>query len=226
MRAALGALLRAAAEGRGLLVERVARRRALPHRRPRGEARTEDASTSRACTSAALRRCGRPAPGAAARASALDGDACARGGPRGRRGELVAIRCERGAEIARMLGFHEETAEAIRALDEHWNGRGHPDGLRGEEIPLLARIVCLAQTVDVFVAERGVDAALRDGARAARALVRAARSSTRSKRSRDDERVLGRRSTTTTSASRRAGRPGAHRGRAEARPDRRGVRAA
>jgi HD-GYP domain-containing protein (c-di-GMP phosphodiesterase class II) len=73
--------------------------------------------------------------------------------------ELVAIRCERGAEIARMLGFHEETAGAIRALDEHWNGRGHPDGLRGEQIPQLARIACLAQTVDVFVTERGVEAA-------------------------------------------------------------------
>nr|MBA3843010.1 HD domain-containing protein [Actinomycetota bacterium] len=71
----------------------------------------------------------------------------------------VSIRCERGAEIARLLGFHEETASAIRALDEHWNGRGHPDGLRGAQIPLLARIACLAQTVDVFASERGVDAA-------------------------------------------------------------------
>lgn len=73
--------------------------------------------------------------------------------------ELVAIRCERGAEIARMLGFHEATATAIRALDEHWNGRGHPDGLKGERIPLLARIASLSQTAEVFVRERGVDAA-------------------------------------------------------------------
>jgi len=73
--------------------------------------------------------------------------------------ELVAIRCERGAEIARMLGFHEETAEAIRALDEHWNGRGYPQGLRGEAIPLLARIAGLAQAIDVFVQEQGREAA-------------------------------------------------------------------
>ncbi len=48
------------------------------------------------------------------------------------------------------MGFPEETAQAIRNLDEHWDGSGHPDGLEGEEIPLLARISCLAQTVEVF----------------------------------------------------------------------------
>ncbi len=74
--------------------------------------------------------------------------------------ELVRLRCERGAEIARGLGFPAETSEAIRSLDEHWDGRGHPDGLRGREIPLLARIAGLAQTVDVFLTYRGPDAAL------------------------------------------------------------------
>ena len=44
-------------------------------------------------------------------------------------------------------------------LDEHWDGRGQPRGLRGEEIPLLARIVCLAQTVEIFHAAGGVEAA-------------------------------------------------------------------
>ena len=44
---------------------------------------------------------------------------------------LMLARCDRGAEIARMLGFSDGTAEAIRALDEHWNGRGQPRGLRG-----------------------------------------------------------------------------------------------
>lgn len=69
--------------------------------------------------------------------------------------ELIQIRCERGAEITRLMGFPEETARAIRSLDEHWDGRGHPDGLRGEEIPLLARICGLAQTVEVFFSARG-----------------------------------------------------------------------
>jgi putative nucleotidyltransferase with HDIG domain len=75
-------------------------------------------------------------------------------------GQVIAIRCERGAEIARMLEMPEETAAAIRALDEHWDGKGHPDGLAGEEIPLLGRIICLAQTAEVFFASLGSDAAV------------------------------------------------------------------
>jgi putative nucleotidyltransferase with HDIG domain len=73
--------------------------------------------------------------------------------------DLIRIRCERGAEITRLMGFPEETAQAIRGLDEHWDGRGHPDGLAGEEIPLLARICGLAQTAEVFLTERGPAAA-------------------------------------------------------------------
>src|SRR5687768_15945549 len=43
--------------------------------------------------------------------------------------ELIRTRCERGADIARMLELADDTAAAIRALDEHWNGRGSPAGL-------------------------------------------------------------------------------------------------
>lgn len=73
---------------------------------------------------------------------------------------LIETRCERGASIARLLTMPEATAQAIRALDEHWDGRGHPDGLRGQETPILGRILCLAQTVEVFLYRDGVDAAL------------------------------------------------------------------
>ena len=69
--------------------------------------------------------------------------------------EMYDTRCERGAEIALMLALPEPTADAIRSLDEHWDGSGHPRGLRGEEIPLLGRILCLAQTVEVFVRTMG-----------------------------------------------------------------------
>jgi HD-GYP domain-containing protein (c-di-GMP phosphodiesterase class II) len=70
-------------------------------------------------------------------------------------------RCYRGAEIARKLGFSEATAAAIRALDEHWDGDGQPHGLRGAEIPLAGRILCLAQTVEVFHTADGRRAAYR-----------------------------------------------------------------
>ena len=73
---------------------------------------------------------------------------------------FVRLRCERGAEIAANLGFPQGTADAIRALDEHWDGKGHPQGLRGDAIPLAARIMCLAQTADAFTTARGVEGAL------------------------------------------------------------------
>jgi putative nucleotidyltransferase with HDIG domain len=76
-------------------------------------------------------------------------------GPKGA-SEVVETRCERGAEIARLLGFAEETVQAIRTLDEHWDGRGQPYAVKGHDIPLLGRIVGLAQTVEVFFSTYGV----------------------------------------------------------------------
>jgi HD-GYP domain-containing protein (c-di-GMP phosphodiesterase class II) len=74
--------------------------------------------------------------------------------------EVIGTRCERGAEIARMLELPPATQDAIRALDEHWDGCGQPAGLRGEQIPLLGRIVCMAQTVEVFVRAVGLPGSL------------------------------------------------------------------
>ena len=70
------------------------------------------------------------------------------------------MRCDRGAAIARSLMMPEETAVAIRALDEHWDGQGHPFGAAGDDIPMLARIMGLAQTAEVFYRKGGVDAAM------------------------------------------------------------------
>lgn len=73
--------------------------------------------------------------------------------------EFIGSRCDRGAQIALQLGLGSEAAECIRNLHEHWDGQGAPDGLSGEEIPILGRIVCLAQTLEVFAATFGRDAA-------------------------------------------------------------------
>jgi HD-GYP domain-containing protein (c-di-GMP phosphodiesterase class II) len=74
---------------------------------------------------------------------------------------LMRARCERGAQIARLLGLGPGTADAIRALDEHWDGGGQPEGLSGAAIPLLGRILCLAQTAEIFHASNGLEGALR-----------------------------------------------------------------
>jgi putative nucleotidyltransferase with HDIG domain len=73
--------------------------------------------------------------------------------------KFTEVRCERGAQIAQMLELPPGAASAIASLGEHWDGSGHPAGLRGEEIPLLARVFRLAQTTEVFVHDFGVEAA-------------------------------------------------------------------
>ncbi len=85
--------------------------------------------------------------------------AIARKGPEAAR-KISEVRCERGANIARMLRLPEVTARAIYELDEHWDGHGHPCGLKGEEISLLARICGLAQTAEVFFMTYGLEAAM------------------------------------------------------------------
>ena len=79
--------------------------------------------------------------------------------------ELTETRCARGAQIARQLRFGEDVADAIQALDEHWDGSGQPQGLSGKEIPLYARIALLAQVVDVFHASAGPQATREEVAR-------------------------------------------------------------
>lgn len=74
--------------------------------------------------------------------------------------DLIQTRCTRGADIARRLRFPEAVAQAIAALDEHWDGSGKPMGLSGEAIPTAARLALLAQVADVFQKAGGPDAAL------------------------------------------------------------------
>jgi putative nucleotidyltransferase with HDIG domain len=99
------------------------------------------------------------APGGSVVEKLLKMAAIARSGEEGAR-KISEVRCERGADIARMLGLPEATALAIRELDEHWNGRGYPCGLKGEEISLLGRICCLAQTTEIFFTTYGLESAI------------------------------------------------------------------
>lgn len=73
--------------------------------------------------------------------------------------ELVQLRCTRGAQIVRSLGWSGDVPEAVLNLDEHWDGSGHPQGARGDEIPLMSRILLLSQTVEIFWQRHGPEAA-------------------------------------------------------------------
>jgi len=59
-----------------------------------------------------------------------------------------------GAEIMNPIEQLREMIPAIRWHHEAWNGRGYPDGLRGEQIPLFARIVAVADTFDAITTNR------------------------------------------------------------------------
>ncbi len=74
--------------------------------------------------------------------------------------ELIGLRCDRGASIVGKLGMGQAAAQAVRSLDEHWDGSGYPDRVQGEQIPLLARICAVAQHLDVFSSGRGIEAAI------------------------------------------------------------------
>jgi len=74
--------------------------------------------------------------------------------------QVFTVRCERGASIARAIGLPDSVAEAIRAMDEHWDGGGYPYGLKRDTTPLLARIIGLAQVMEIFWADAGVDRAV------------------------------------------------------------------
>jgi HD-GYP domain-containing protein (c-di-GMP phosphodiesterase class II) len=74
--------------------------------------------------------------------------------------ELIVARCTRGADIARSLRFSAAVSDGIYHLDEHWDGSGRPDHLRGDAIPLASRIALLAQVADVFHTHAGRNAAI------------------------------------------------------------------
>jgi HD-GYP domain-containing protein (c-di-GMP phosphodiesterase class II) len=60
----------------------------------------------------------------------------------------------RGFDIASRIDVLKELAPVIRAHHERMNGRGYPDGLSGDEIPLLARIIAVADTFDAMTSVR------------------------------------------------------------------------
>jgi diguanylate cyclase (GGDEF)-like protein len=51
-------------------------------------------------------------------------------------------------------------ASLVRSSHERWDGHGYPDGLRGEQIPLGARIVAVCDSYDAMIAERPYQAGM------------------------------------------------------------------
>lgn len=59
-----------------------------------------------------------------------------------------------GAEIVAGVPFLADAASIVRTHHERFDGKGYPDGLRGEEIPLAARIFAVADALDAITTDR------------------------------------------------------------------------
>ena len=61
---------------------------------------------------------------------------------------------EYGAAIVAPMRFAGDVAPIILAHHEHWDGRGYPSGLKGEQIPLGARIIAVVDAYDAMTSDR------------------------------------------------------------------------
>jgi putative nucleotidyltransferase with HDIG domain len=69
--------------------------------------------------------------------------------------KIVQVHTVMGDALVRQLEFPAEVRPIVRSHHEHWAGTGYPDGLAGEEIPLSARIVAVADVYDALTSPRG-----------------------------------------------------------------------
>ena len=74
----------------------------------------------------------------------------------------------KGAHILAEMPQMRAIVPAMRSHHEKWSGGGYPDNLKGEEIPLIARIVQVADTFDAMTTNRPYQRAMRMDAAAAR----------------------------------------------------------
>jgi putative nucleotidyltransferase with HDIG domain len=75
--------------------------------------------------------------------------------------EIIKRHPVAGEEILKPVKFLQEVAKVIRQHQERWDGKGYPDGLKGEEIHLYARIVAVADAFDAMTSDRSYRKAMK-----------------------------------------------------------------
>lgn len=68
--------------------------------------------------------------------------------------EKMKLHSAAGDEILKQIQFPFPVAEVVRFHHERWDGQGYPDGLKGEEIPLGARILAIVDAYDAIRSSR------------------------------------------------------------------------
>lgn len=68
--------------------------------------------------------------------------------------EIMKTHTSKGYRIAKASPELEAIAELILHHHEKWDGTGYPSGLKGEEIPLLSRVITVVDSYDVMVHDR------------------------------------------------------------------------
>jgi putative nucleotidyltransferase with HDIG domain len=76
--------------------------------------------------------------------------------------ETIKLHALQGATILKAVGFPYPVVPIVKHHHEHWNGRGYPDGLAGESIPLGARILAVVDCFDALTSDRPYRRRLRD----------------------------------------------------------------
>ncbi|MDI6761037.1 MAG: GAF domain-containing protein, partial [Candidatus Brocadiaceae bacterium] len=68
--------------------------------------------------------------------------------------DLIKQHCAKGVQIIRPVERFNELIPMVLYHHERYDGKGYPEGKKGEEIPLEARIICIADAVDAMMSER------------------------------------------------------------------------
>jgi HD-GYP domain-containing protein (c-di-GMP phosphodiesterase class II) len=75
----------------------------------------------------------------------------------GGKARSLSSHCEVGARLATRIGLPGGVVNGVAHAYERWDGKGLPDGLAGDDIPLATRIAIVARDVDVIYASSGID---------------------------------------------------------------------
>jgi putative two-component system response regulator len=78
--------------------------------------------------------------------------------------EVLRRHAVRGSEVLRPVGRLRQVQPVVRHHHENWDGSGYPDGLAGDDIPLLASVVRIADSFAALTSARAWRPAMDDGA--------------------------------------------------------------